>query len=209
MQRIRLVENEKPSNGVEALTTSNFDIPHTDPWEQLPNESDLWYDRFHQYLLLGPSRSMPECLRLAGASPQSVSSWYTTAKAYQWKARAHAYDIVQQENERSVLEKARLENKKKRIDYLDGLLDKLSKASRIDLDADMLTWQSIAGVTRAVIGELRAEYEPQTNRDTVGVNIEVNDNSNSAQNVLKAKILAIREKTMASEGFSSNDNTTK
>jgi hypothetical protein len=129
-----------------------------DPWEKLSAETDLWYERFHIYLLLGPSRSMPQLVKNIGASPNSVASYYSMAKQFQWKERAQAWDKIQSDREREIVSELRIENKKKRIAILEKLIDKFDHAIDYDLDADVITWQNVAGLTRALMSELRAEY---------------------------------------------------
>jgi len=68
------------------------------PWHQLPDEPPDWYDRFHTYLTLGPSRSLTAAFRKWADSKGSPSS--TTSQQYhkwRWKERAMAYDQANRE----------------------------------------------------------------------------------------------------------------
>lgn len=61
------------------------------PWDKQPNERDSSYQKFQDYLGLGPRRTATELAQRLGLSQQAVSK---LAKTYNWKARARAYDIA-------------------------------------------------------------------------------------------------------------------
>lgn len=62
------------------------------PWDRLPDENDLWYERFTHYLKLGPRRSVS----LAATGKRNAyplpSHWMIVAKEKRWRERARAYD---------------------------------------------------------------------------------------------------------------------
>lgn len=74
------------------------------PWDILPDEPNMWYDRFaNHYLPLGPTRSIAgayhayrvangETLERAKRSEAANPSWYTQSSTWYWKERAIAYD---------------------------------------------------------------------------------------------------------------------
>ncbi len=68
------------------------------PWHQQPDEPPDWYDRFHAFLNLGPSRSLTAAYRKWANSTGKPSS--TTSQQYhkwRWKERAMAYDQAKRE----------------------------------------------------------------------------------------------------------------
>jgi hypothetical protein len=69
-------------------------------WEKQPGEPDLWFDRFTQYRLLGPRRSMVKVYRMSRVREQkeykdvegAPAYWNKHAKEWHWKERALAWD---------------------------------------------------------------------------------------------------------------------
>lgn len=81
-----------------------------DPWERLPVESDLQYDRFRQYLRQLPERkgqSKRSTTRLAVLLGLAHSTTAALADRYSWKLRADCWDraIEQQEADAFIEEK--------------------------------------------------------------------------------------------------------
>jgi hypothetical protein len=69
-------------------------FPLEAPWDQGrgvkgATESPEAYDRFTQFLELGPERTLTALARILGISHQAISQ---TASRFNWKARAQAYD---------------------------------------------------------------------------------------------------------------------
>jgi hypothetical protein len=67
-------------------------------WEQLPEESNRWYQRFFAFCLMGPGREMNRAYnqeRVAAGRPESAEAsggWRNRAKQFRWLERAQAYD---------------------------------------------------------------------------------------------------------------------
>ena len=67
-------------------------------YRQLPEEPDLWYGRFHAYLLAGSRRSLLATYNSErekagkGAAKSVPSSWNEAADRWRWGARAAAWD---------------------------------------------------------------------------------------------------------------------
>lgn len=78
------------------------ETPH--PWDRQEGESSRWYQRFCAYRLLGPGRSVLECVRQEKATKGNErqqftpGSWSRASEAWQWKTRAEAWDrhVVEQ-----------------------------------------------------------------------------------------------------------------
>ena len=74
------------------------------PYDQLPGEPNLWYDRFHRFCQMGSSRSLRGCYRqlvaeraiAEGSQPhipeQAPGAWKRKASQFDWSARADAWD---------------------------------------------------------------------------------------------------------------------
>jgi hypothetical protein len=68
------------------------------PWDILPEENGLWYERFTKYRLQGPTRSrlgvynnerLSKGRKKRGSVP---SSWVEASEKFQWRERAFAFD---------------------------------------------------------------------------------------------------------------------
>ena len=56
------------------------------PWEQQPDEPPVWYNRFHIYLKLGPSRTLPTAYRIwTGSHGRPSKTARNKAKEWRWK----------------------------------------------------------------------------------------------------------------------------
>ncbi|GAB4474465.1 MAG: hypothetical protein OHK0037_35350 [Elainellaceae cyanobacterium] len=69
-----------------------------DLWEQQPGEPNLWFDRFHAYLLMGSGRSLLGAYNAerekAGKSMMKAvpGAWNDAATRWDWQHRAWAFD---------------------------------------------------------------------------------------------------------------------
>lgn len=74
-------------------------------WAKQPKEPQIWYNRFHRFMLTGPRRSLlraynSESEESSGKQRNSTpSSWDNAAKKWQWRDRAAAWDAFQQQRE--------------------------------------------------------------------------------------------------------------
>lgn len=113
-------------------------VVERDAWEKMEGEPDLWYDRFTQFRLLGPRRSMAKVYRLSRLREKGVISerdnapalWNDKAKLWNWRERAAAWDAytLEQVEERS--EKVYNEGLSlvhERVDHLKQLATKLER----------------------------------------------------------------------------------
>lgn len=77
---------------------TSLQVDERDPWEQLPDEPRMWYERFEIYRLLGPLRTMGLAYRkyrAVSGTPSNttmVGQWSKYAKKYEWDRRAQAWD---------------------------------------------------------------------------------------------------------------------
>lgn len=128
-----------PESTNDAVTTLDDETPGDEslPWEQQPGESNLWFSRYHIYLLLGPTRSLLEAYNadLAKKSKEKQSSpssaYSAAAKQWLWKERAAAYDAHQRELEQKQYEQEREELWKSRKQQFQettwGIAEKLTR----------------------------------------------------------------------------------
>ena len=64
-------------------------------WQPQPDEPPEWYDRFHTYLTLGPSRTLESAFRVRANSNGSPSGTVSRLAAkWRWEERAMAYDTA-------------------------------------------------------------------------------------------------------------------
>lgn len=61
------------------------------PWDKKPKERASSYEKFQEFLALGPRRTVSELARRSGVSPQALCRM---ARDNDWQARAKAYDIA-------------------------------------------------------------------------------------------------------------------
>lgn len=102
------------------------------PWEQQPDEPPEWYDRFHTYLTLGPSRSLTAAYRAWADSKGNPSK--TASNRYNkwnWVERALAYDQATRE-EKAAFEAAReAEARERRLHRLEKIIE--DSAAALDI----------------------------------------------------------------------------
>lgn len=79
------------------------------PYHQRPGEPHNWYQRFHRFCDLGPSRSLDHCYRVFIAERDGLSeipapgtvrapgAWVEKAGEYNWRSRAAAWDAEQRQ----------------------------------------------------------------------------------------------------------------
>ena len=65
------------------------------PRQPLPDEPPVWYNLFHTYLTLGPSRTLESAFRVRANNSGSPSGTVSKQAAkWRWKERAMAYDTA-------------------------------------------------------------------------------------------------------------------
>jgi hypothetical protein len=103
------------------------------PWDQMPDEPDLWYGRFQIYLQLGPARTLKAAFQqlsgAAGAATRTPTpSWSLRANQLRWRQRAHAWDAWQRNllalSERNLRQGLR----HRRIDVMEDTLEAIRAA---------------------------------------------------------------------------------
>ena len=67
-------------------------------WDQQPDEPARLYARFDAYRLAGPTRSIRAIYQVQNATKgHAPGCWYSDALAWNWKARAEAWDAFERE----------------------------------------------------------------------------------------------------------------
>jgi len=73
------------------------------PWDRLPNEPSMWFNRFEYYRLLGPDRTFQGTFEIwnerdnkrknkPNVAGHPHPQWYERAEQWQWKERAAEWD---------------------------------------------------------------------------------------------------------------------
>ena len=62
------------------------------PWDQHPDENDLWYARFVRFVALGPTRSVSLVAKGYRNAYPVPAHWPMQAKQMHWRERATAFD---------------------------------------------------------------------------------------------------------------------
>ena len=109
-----------------------------DPWDQMPDEPNLWYGRFKVYLELGPTRTLRSAVSTACEQNRNHAvtfpgRWSVVSRQWHWRQRANAWDVHQREllavserNTRLALRGRRVERME---DYLEAICDVLDRAN--------------------------------------------------------------------------------
>lgn len=115
------------------------------PWEQMEGESDLWYGRFRTYLLMGSRRSVNAVFEAENKEKQGKTrtkisrNWYDAANAWEWQARANAYDLEQQKIRRVEEEEQRKQDQEAiRTMLLNHIKAEVDKSSTSQIQAAKL-----------------------------------------------------------------------
>ena len=128
----RLPDPSKPLEQVVA--------PGRKPWEMLPNEAPLWYERFTVFKGLGPKRKVNGAFKvykeqglLTGV--RAHQAWSGAAKDWLWRKRAEAWDLALLEESEQMEAQHRWESQTRRRFLADQALGKAFQAflnARID-----------------------------------------------------------------------------
>lgn len=107
------------------------------PWDRLPDEPGVWYERFELYRSLGPGRTLEQAWRLdkerTGLNAKRPHfRWYEVKKEWRWDERAQAWDDYQNHQVRQAEIEAekqlRLQARQNRRALLDGFTGTMSTA---------------------------------------------------------------------------------
>lgn len=81
------------------------------PWEQLPDEPDIWFARFCLYRSLPPGRRSYDAVwRMMGKRTVPSSSFCKTVARWKWQERIDAYEKWVAEQQVNAAEKNRIED---------------------------------------------------------------------------------------------------
>ncbi len=168
-----------------------------EPWDRLPDEPNLWYDRFERFRLMGAGRSVlavyREYLAHKGAKWRGRSglptSWRNAVERFRWRERAEAWDERQRAEERERWKRRRDELRDREWETAQRLIDKAEQMLKIPLvertvespDGPTVLKPARWGMadaaklaeTASKLGRLAAEME--TDRTTVDVSRSVKE----------------------------------
>lgn len=158
----------------QAVLDEDDEFIEAQPWDRMPGESILWYDRFCRYLQLGIERKLATIWRQdrhlnksrAGQTQLPTSghaqyvlpqSWREQIEHYHWRERAIAYDEYQIVTARQVFESEKLKERKRRINLLKSYRIKLRQAIKT-LNVKDINWREAVAGLKIVTEQLRMEY---------------------------------------------------
>lgn len=136
------------------------------PWEQQDDEPVLWFDRFEQYRLLGPTRTVMAVYndfragRGKGRAKTPPQSWTEATHRWRWKDRARAWDMSLVQRRQEEWEEERSENKRQRLALLGSFRAKMTEAVAL-LDPTDIRWAEAVAGLKMVLAESRAEYNDE------------------------------------------------
>ena len=99
------------------------------PWDMQADETNVWYDRFWSYLMLGAARTVEECYRVRCEQGDRIKGdratgyWYRMARQFNWEERAAAYDQFRREEIQRSEEERRLQERERRRGMVSEVLD--------------------------------------------------------------------------------------
>jgi hypothetical protein len=114
--------------------------PEGKMWDRMRGEPNQLYDRFCRFRDLGPERTIRAVYRQEWATrstkpcPAVNGTWFLHSRAWQWVARAEAYDAHQRELDRRGREEALTAARERRLALLTGVeslaLERLTQRDR-------------------------------------------------------------------------------
>ena len=134
-----------------------------DPWDRLPDEPSLWYDRFETYRLLGVRRSVSRAYRICRLSqelkrPHVHSRWYGVAERWNWASRAEAWDEVCRTEFRERQTQRIQDAQNARIDMIQSVLERSFDRILPELDdVEKLDLNTLRHLFRDMLNEERKE----------------------------------------------------
>ncbi len=145
-------------------------------WEQLPGESDRWYERFTLYRMMGPERTIEqaakrnETQRTLGAAvsnrklPKRPSRhWYYAAKRFDWTQRAAAWDAMRRDEDEATARRSLVRVKDDLWEIYEAGLVKLRQGLAMPLVRSRTTREELLKDGRTVRQEITVEPMPGVN----------------------------------------------
>lgn len=149
----------------------------TRPWDKLPHEPALWWERFDKhYRALGAEASLLSAYKAWSkaqdkkGNPRATSaptSWRDAATRWAWESRTAAWVAHQAEERRRLEAEAINKSREQRIAILNATFSKSLEALRSAQVANAKLGE-VASAIRMVVQELRREYELMEGNTAVG-----------------------------------------
>lgn len=137
------------------------------PWERQEGETAKWHMRFKNFLVLGPKRTINAVFEAETKKKQEKSrrnagpEWYNSAKKYQWKERAEAWDAEQDEQKANLLRQIAMTSpfisKPFRLIQLNSMADALARC--LEQGHDAATYITLTKQLQCLMHDIRAELE--------------------------------------------------
>lgn len=146
--------------------------PTTLPWERQPGEPQRWWMRFHDFMMLGPTRSLIATMRLNKKRSGARGYWSNKAIQWDWRRRAELYDQHMAEVEEQM-----------RFDTMHAGL--------------ALDWQRVQTLRKIADGEaeILLETQAEVRRDKMGVNESLTKRYTAMAGSLAKNLEAIAQET--------------
>jgi hypothetical protein len=194
------------------------------PWNRLPREPAKWYARFEIYLSLGPERSVTLAhLRVCQMRQDathwtppagSKSTWYHKFYAWQWEARAEAWDEHNRANLAHRNEERRREERETRIQIITQQLHNVdaallaAKLNQLETEEARRLLPTLRALLRDMLEQQRYDLEPLPVYDPIALDepeiipFSADVLAAAQKELLDAKLFKIpaREEGMRDEG---------
>jgi len=134
-----------------------------DCWEQQEGESNLWFDRFTRYRLMGVKRSVLGCYNKEQAKEgkekrnSPPASWSKAAKKWKWKSRCETWDEAERQLMLAEYEHNKRLARQARIAILTSYQEKALAALEL-LKEDEADWRDVNAAIKTATEGLRKEY---------------------------------------------------
>lgn len=123
------------------------DAQERQPWDILPGENSLWYERFTKYRLQGPTRSRLSVYnneRLAKGKKKRASvpsSWVAASEKFNWRERAFAFDQFIRDQVEADWEKRQQELRQREWELAQAMAEKAQAMLQFPLAEKVVSTQ--------------------------------------------------------------------
>jgi hypothetical protein len=136
-------------------------------WDRQPDEPTRWFERFHQFCLMGPGRTLMGCIhaeqeRLGKEkkSTQIPGAWSEQAARWKWRERATAWDDYQRELARKEEEVTLRQRRRVHLAQAQLVQDKAFERLKAIAPAELTVRDVLAYLEAGVRQELLARGAP-------------------------------------------------
>ena len=131
------------------------------PWDQQPDEPEIWYKRFLVYRDDGYPRTLGmvyRALRAPHSALQIPPTWLDAFRSWSWRERANAWDLMLRQKKEQEIQTRKETEREQRILVLKASRGKLIEAMQ-KTEATDPNYSQIVADLASLNSELRKEYE--------------------------------------------------